>query len=267
MMRALALSNWFIPDLWASIAVHSPLPPSPESLDECQQILGYVFRDQALLICCLTHASAAKTRLASNERIEFLGDAILGAVVCEALYEQFPESPEGELTRIKSVVVSRATCARIVRQLQLDQFLVLGKGISHHQPVPDSILATAFEAIIGGIYLDAGYETAREFVIRIIQQDIIQAAESSVGVNYKSLFQQHTQKANGETPLYVVVDETGPDHSKKFLIQAIVGDRRFHPAWGPSKKRAEQHAAHNALSELNGEALPHPTDVPDPPPI
>ena len=230
-----------------------PDGPGQASLDTCQSILGYRFRDSSLLVRCLTHASAARTRLESNERIEFLGDAILGAIVCEALYDQFPESPEGELTRIKSVVVSRATCARVVRDLNLEQFFVLGKGISHHQPTPSSVLATAFEALIGGLYLDGGYDVAREFVLRVVREEIVQAAESSVGVNYKSLLQQRTQKILGETPVYEVLDEKGPDHSKCFQVNAVVGSRTFSPAWGASKKAAEQLAAQNALSQLDHE--------------
>lgn len=230
---------------------------SAERLDACQEILCYRFREPALLVRCLTHASAARTRLESNERLEFLGDAILGAVVCEMLFELFPESSEGELTRIKSVVVSRTTCARVVQDLELAPFLILGKGIVTHAHMPGSILATAFEGIIGGIYLDGGYEAAREFVRRVISDDVVAAADSAIGVNYKSLFQQRTQRAFGETPVYRVLDEKGPDHSKCFMVAAVVGSRSFHPAWGSSKKMAEQRAAHNALCEMDGNPPPH----------
>lgn len=237
--------------------------PTEASLEEerirehVENIIQYRFRDRSLLQTCLTHASAARTRLESNERLEFLGDAILGAVVCEMLFEMFPESSEGELTRIKSVVVSRSTCARIVREMKLQDSLVLGKGIATSSHIPTSILATAFEAIIGGIYLDGGYEAAREYVRRVIADDVAGAAESAVGVNYKSLFQQRTQRIFGETPVYRVLDQRGPDHSKCFLVQAVVGDRNYIPAWGTSKKNAEQHAAHNALCQLDGTPVPH----------
>lgn len=233
--------------------------PAPDRLQHCQKILNYEFRDPQLLIRCLTHASAARTRLESNERLEFLGDAILGAVVCEMLYELFPDSSEGELTRIKSVVVSRTTCARIVHEMNLQPFFILGKGISTHVHVPNSILATAFEALIGGIYLDGGYAVARSYVRRIIAADVEGAAESAIGVNYKSLFQQRTQRLFGETPIYRVLDEKGPDHSKCFQVSAVVGTRSFPSAWGTSKKVAEQRAAHNALCDLNGEPVPHET--------
>jgi len=237
-----------------------PEPPEPltaKSLRECQEILRYTFREPELLIRCLTHASAARTRLESNERLEFLGDAILGAIICEYLFERYPESSEGELTRIKSVVVSRQTCARITNDLGLLPYLVLGKGIATHNQVPDSVLATTFEALLGGIYIDGGYAPAREFVLWAVGDDVERAAECAIGVNYKSQLQQRTQRTLGETPCYQLIEEKGPDHSKHFKVSAVVGERKFPPAWGPSKKMAEQHAAHNALAELNGEELPH----------
>ena len=230
---------------------------NPEQLLECQKILGYEFADRTLLTRCLTHASASRIRLESNERMEFLGDAILGAAVCDTLYERFPQASEGELTRIKSVVVSRATCARLVRKMKITPFLVLGKGITTSAVVPGSVLATAFEAIIGGIYLDGGYDAAKEFIVRTIDVEITRAAESSVGVNHKSLFQQRVQKESGDTPVYQVLEEKGPDHAKMFQIVAIVGETTYPPAWGLSKKAAEQWAAENALATLNGELPPH----------
>ncbi len=254
----------------ATLRKSTPVPLSSESslisdetrVQRCQEILQYEFQTPGLLIRCLTHASAARTRLESNERLEFLGDSILGAVACEMLYELFPGSSEGELTRIKSVVVSRTTCARIIREMQLHPYLILGKGISIYLNIPNSILATAFEAIIGGIYLDGGYAIAREFVRRVIESDVTNAAESAIGVNYKSLFQQKSQRLFAETPIYRVLDEQGPDHNKCFQVIAVVGAREFSPAWGPSKKMAEQRAAHHALCELDKKPLP-PEQIPD----
>ncbi|QDT32081.1 ribonuclease III [Thalassoglobus polymorphus] len=234
---------------------------TPEQLQECQAILGYEFKDPDILILSLTHASASRVRLESNERLEFLGDAILGAAVCESLFQRFPEASEGELTRIKSVVVSRATCARIVRQWRLHDYLILGKGITMSSHIPNSVLATVFEAIIGGIYLDRGFDAAKSFIQRIIDQEITQAADSEVGVNYKSILQQRIQKLSGETPVYEVLDEEGPDHSKSFQIAVIVGADNFSPAWGPSKKIAEQRAAQNALSKMNGEDPPNSAEL------
>ena len=233
----------------------------PESglapLDECEAVLNYAFQDRALLRCALTHASIARTRLESNERLEFLGDAILGAIVCEYLFRAYPEATEGELTRIKSVVVSRATCAELTLELGLERFLRMGRGVDSHGRIPGSILAAAFEAVVGAIYVDGGFEPARAFVLAQIEQQVHQAAESETGVNFKSLLQQLTQRTLGATPFYRVLDEQGPDHLKCFQVAAYLGAREFMPAWGPSKKEAEQRAAGNALAELEGEPLPY----------
>lgn len=236
-----------------------------ELRDACEQTIGYRFRDRTLLDLALTHASAAYTRPDSNERLEFLGDALLGAFVCERLFFRYPDSPEGELTRIKSVVVSRAACGRLSRRLQLERFLLVGKGVAVQRRVPNSILAALLEALIGAVYLDGGFEAAREMVLRLVDGEIERAAESLTGVNYKSLLQQHAQRDLGKVPTYAVLDEQGPDHSKCFHVAAVIGSHRFPPAWGPSKKEAEQRAARNALAELDGEPIPHAV-VPGPPP-
>lgn len=228
-----------------------------EILAGCEQALQYTFRDRSLLELCLTHASVARTRLESNERLEFLGDAILGAAVCEILYRQFPEETEGEMTRIKSAVVSRTTCARFSHQLELNRFLILGKGLGGFQSVPSSVMAAVFESLVGGVFLDGGYAAAFEFVKRMVQPEIERIVASAHGDNFKSLLQQYIQKTQSETPVYVLLDEKGPDHSKCFEIAVSLGDRQFVSAWGPNKKIAEQRAAENAWCELHGLPLPH----------
>ena len=233
-------------------------PFREEDLDACEVALGYQFRDRALLRWCLTHASASKTRLESNERLEFLGDSIMGAVVCELLFEKFPTSAEGELTRIKSIVVSRTTCAVIARELDLERFLVVGRGVSSTSRTPGSILAAVLEALFGGIYLDGGFEAAREVIRRTLADKIESAAQSETGVNFKSLLQHLTQKNHGQTPVYRVLGEKGPDHSKWFQITAVINGEEYPSAWGSCKKIAEQRAAHNALSVLEGQPLPYP---------
>lgn len=234
-----------------------PLELDGDALDECEAVLNYRFRDRSLLVCALTHASVSRTRLESNERLEFLGDAILGAIVCEQLFLSYPQATEGELTRIKSVVVSRVTCAELTQELQLDRFLRLGRGVDSQGRVPGSILAAVFEAVIGAMYIDGGYAPVRRFVLELIQPQVQQAAESATGVNFKSLLQQLTQRTLGATPSYRVLDEQGPDHLKCFQVAAHIGSRSYTPAWGPSKKEAEQRAAGNALAELEGEPLPY----------
>lgn len=229
-------------------------------LDRCERRIGYTFRDKSLLSASLTHASGAQHRLASNERLEFLGDAILGAVVCEILYVQYPDYLEGDLTKIKSVVVSRQTCAKISEALGLQEFLILGKGMTTHPTVPPSLLADVFESLAAAIYLDGGDPAVRDFIQRFIGPEIELAATGELGGNYKSLLQQLAQRENGSTPTYQLLDEKGPDHSKCFKISAQIGRTRFQPAWGRNKKEAEQRAARNALAELNGETVPFPSD-------
>jgi ribonuclease-3 len=219
-------------------------------LSGCEERLGYRFNDRELLQAALTHASGAETRLASNERLEFLGDAILGAVVCEMLYRRFPNSLEGELTRIKSIVVSRQTCAKISEALAMQDWLLLGKGMITHPTVPPSLMADVFESIVAAIYLDGGPEEARTFIKRHVAPEIALAAEGEVGGNYKSLLQQLAQREHETTPSYQLLDEKGPDHSKCFKIAACIGPTQFPPAWGRNKKEAEQRAARNALGEL-----------------
>lgn len=229
--------------------------------EACQAVLGYRFRDRNLLESALTHASGADHRLASNERMEFLGDAILGAIVCEQLYELFPDFLEGDLTKLKSVVVSRQTCAMLSKQLDLQQFLILGKGMTTTPHVPPSVMADVFESLVAAIYLDGGRDAAAEFVMPLTLIEIERAAADGVGgENFKSLLQQRIQREEGTTPGYSLLDEKGPDHSKAFQVAVQIGPRRFTAAWGKTKKEAEQRAAANALAELEDEEPPYRLD-------
>src|SRR6476619_4607461 len=242
-------------------------PPRPTAdsndavrLERCQQRLGYVFRDTQLLEAALTHASGADHRLSSNERLEFLGDAVLGLVVCEQLFIQFPDQLEGDLTKLKSIVVSRLTCAKISQALGLREFLVLGKGMTTNPAVPPSVLSDVLESWIAAIYLDGGMQPAQEFILAYFGPEIESAASGDTGGNYKSLLQQFAQREHGVTPTYHLLDEKGPDHSKCFKISAQIGRDRYSPAWGRSKKESEQRAAHNAICELRGDPVPFPSE-------
>jgi ribonuclease III len=229
-------------------------------LEKLERRIGYQFKDRNLLLAALTHASGAEHRLASNERLEFLGDAILGAVVCEMLFHQYPEFLEGDLTRLKSIVVSRQTCAKISEALGMQQYLILGKGMTTHPSVPSSLLADVFESLVAAIYLDGGDSASRQFISDVIGPEIELAAEGETGANYKSLLQQLAQREHGTTPTYQLLDEKGPDHSKCFKVAAQVGGSRYQPAWGRNKKEAEQRAARNALSQLDGQTPPFESD-------
>src|SRR3954469_25082468 len=231
-----------------------------DPLAHCEEVLGYRFTDPTYLREALTHASGANHRLVSNERLEFLGDAILGAIVCELLFRKFPGYLEGDLTGVKSVVVSRHICAKISRNLGFDEFLVLGKGMGSQEETPSSVLADLFESLIGAIYLDGGMEAAKRFIVRHIEAEIDETVDGHGGINYKSNLQQVAQRQFGETPTYQLLDEKGPDHSKCFKIAATIGRELYAPAWGRNKKDAEQRAAMNALSQLSGEAVPFESD-------
>lgn len=159
------------------------LPPEAvDKLARCEERLHYVFRDKSLLRAALTHASSAEHRRASNERLEFLGDAILGLVACEMLFHKYPEFLEGDLTRLKSVVVSRQTCAKLSRLMGLDEFMFVGKGMTLSGGVPQSVLADVFEALIAAIYLDGGEPQAREFVKKYLSPEIALAASDRKSV-------------------------------------------------------------------------------------
>ena len=219
-------------------------------LQMVEQLIGHTFRQRDLLECALTHASIADSRLASNERLEFLGDAVLGMIVCDELFHRFPSLLEGDLTKIKSATVSRRMCAKITRHLGLDHFLLLGKGMKTRAKIPPSLSAAVLEAIIGAIYLDAGLEAVRQFLLPHMLPHIMRASESGHQQNFKSVLQQYAQRNLAEQPVYVLSSERGPDHDKVFEVFAQIGARHFSMQWAGSKKQAEQKAAEAALLEL-----------------
>src|SRR5438105_950058 len=230
-------------------------------LEECQDAIGYRFLKPDLLRAALTHTSGADTRLASNERLEFLGDAVLGLVVCEQLFLRFPEYQEGDLTKVKSAVVSRRTCARISKLLNLGDFLFLGTGMHLQLAMPANLLADVFESLVAAIYLDGGLDAVKPFILRHIGPEIEEVAEGAHAGNFKSHLQQVAQREYNETPQYLLLDEKGPDHSKCFKVAAFIGKRpTFPPAWGRNKKEAEQKAAMNALAHIAGEPIPFKAD-------
>jgi ribonuclease-3 len=217
----------------------------PAAPKQCEALIGYHFRDADLLAQALTHASVAPTRAESNERLEFLGDSVLALAVCQALYQR-----EGEMTKIKSAVVSRVTCAAIAEGLGLCQLVSLGKGMAKPGAMPLSVAAAVFEAVVGAIYLDGGLEPARDFVLRHIRPYIDEAMTTDHQKNYKSLLQQYAQREWTVTPDYRLLDEKGPDHSKCFEVAVWINGRQFPSAWGKNKKDAEQEAARRALVAL-----------------
>lgn len=212
-----------------------------------QELLGYNFNDTDLLIISLTHASCADSRVQSNERLEFLGDAVLGMVVCESIYRDYAEWLEGDLTKLKSVVVSRRICAKVADEMGLTDLLILGNGVMGSHRLPTSLRAAVYESVIGALYIDGGFETAKRFVLDTLTEQIKLWSSSQDAENYKSTLQQYAQQHMASTPRYETLDEKGPDHSKCFEVCVVILRQRFPSAWGTSKKEAEQEAARKAL--------------------
>lgn len=240
-------------NLDSGAAVSSNVQHFAELIADCESKLDYEFRDQQIVLQALTHSSRATTRLDCNERMEFLGDAILGVVICEYLYERYPDFREGQLTQIKSHIVSRAVCAKVADALRLQDLMLVGKGL---RDIPDSMKAAVVESLIAAIYLDGGFDEARHFIRRVFRDEIDQS-ENVETDNYKSLLQEETQRHGRITPQYVIVEQRGPDHAREFNVAVQLGERTFDSAWGRSKKQAEQKAARIALDHLDE------TDDPD----
>lgn len=235
-------------------------------LEACERCLGYHFKNRELLVLALTHASdkvghtetpaeempedETSAEALDNERLEFLGDSVLGMVVCEELFHSYPQSTEGELTNVKSVVVSRGVLARLSDEMGIPEFLSLGKGMTTYARLPESLRANVFEAVIAAIYLDSGLEAARRFVLTHVRKHIKMVERDQHRKNYKSTLQQYAQREFSITPTYRVISEEGPDHIKEFEVVAVIGDEEYATGRGKSKKDAEQEAARRTLRML-----------------
>ena len=228
----------------------------PSSFDELEAVLGYAFRDRAVLAQALRHASwcneAAGPRLEDNERLEFLGDAVLDLVVGHRLMTRYPQLREGELSVTRAQVVSEAGLSELAGQLGLGQYLMLGKGEekSGGRAKP-SILANAFEAILAAVYLDGGFAAAEDMVTRVLATRI-ETVEFKGFFDFKTRLQETSQARLKATPTYRVVQELGPDHDKRFVVAVTIGEDEWARAVGKSKKEAEQMAAAEAHFKLEG---------------
>lgn len=230
------------------------MTPAP-SADSSPAISNYQFTNPSFLIEALTHKSYVNERREPgqkhNERLEFLGDAVLSLIVCDYLARRYPELNEGALSKLKAKLVSEASLANAARQLGLGARLKLGRGeeLSNGRDKA-SLLADALEAVIAAIYLDGGLETSRNFTIEVLtdalrQIDVLQGKPG--GDDYKTRFQEWCQKRYELLPRYVIVREIGPDHQKTFEVEVLVNDRVLGIGRGQSKKEAEQEAAQRAL--------------------
>ncbi len=221
---------------------------------EFEQIIGITFQNKELIYEALSHSSYAnekKKQRRSNERLEFLGDSVLSIVVSQHLFQNYPDLPEGELTKIRAALVCEKSLHKFALQIRLGEFLLLGKGEAHtggrQRP---SILADAFEAVIAAIYLDAGLEAARAHILRFIPKNIPENRSILFG-DYKTVLQEVVQKNPEEKVEYILINESGPDHSKTFSVEVCLNSNVIGRGQGKSKKEAEQMAAKEAL-ELMG---------------
>jgi len=221
-----------------------------EIRQRAQEILGHEFKTPELIDLALRHASMSDSRLDSNERLEFLGDAILGMIVCERIFTRFPDYLEGEMTKIKSLAVSRRVCAKVAIDLGLDELILVGKGMQTQSKLPPSLAAAVLESVIAAIYIDAGMDRVRDFLEPLLDPLLDEAVRSGHQHNFKSVLQQHAQRTIGVSPNYRILDEKGPDHAKAFYIAVELDGVQHEPCWGQSKKIAEQQAALAALTEL-----------------
>lgn len=226
------------------------------SLKGLCKVLGIDLNDLSLLNQALIHTSFANetkgTSVIHNERLEFLGDAVLDLVISEYLFRQFPNLPEGELTKARAAIVCEATIARRAASLSIGKYLLLGKGeLVSGGRERISILADAFEAIIGAIYLDGGFESAKSFVIGQLKDQLALVETGDYVKDYKTLLQEVVQRNSDSRINYEIIAERGPDHDKTFEIEVLVNSKQLGIGLGKSKKEAEQQAAKQALNELN----------------
>jgi ribonuclease-3 len=220
-----------------------------------QQRLGYHFRDENLLRLAVTHPSVAHEsgkELEHNQRLEFLGDAVLGMILSRALYEKFPDAEEGPLTKSRAKLVNRKTLAEHARAIELGAHLILSHG-EENSGGRNSALADAFEALLGAIFLDGGFDVAREFILREFENDFSALAETSGIENPKGELQEWLQAKSANAPEYKILSATGPDHDRNFECAVFHDGVELACGRGKSKKAAESDAALAALKKLRGE--------------
>jgi len=238
------------------------VPHNEPDFDELEQLLGVTFKDRGLLRHALVHKSLTndlgESGLESNERLEFLGDSVLGMVVSKRLYRDYPERDEGQLTLLRSALVRASSLAAWARELDLGRFVLVGRGESRAGGQNrDALLSSTFEAVVGAIFLDRGYWAANRFIERFVKPEIKRLAERQV-IDSKSRLQQVSQARFGVTPTYEVLDVTGLGHSPTFKVKVMAGGGVEAIAEGRSKQTAQQTAAAEALAEIDAMPIEEP---------
>ena len=235
---------------------------NPEDFSSLEAEISYAFHDVTLLRQALTHRSfvneTKEENRRDNERFEFLGDAVLDLVICCDLLDRFPDLPEGDLSKMKATIVSEETLATVSKKIDLGDYLFLGKGESqtfgNEKP---SLLADALEALIAAIYLDndvnQGLSAAKQVILKLFDAPLKTLRQGEVHFDYKTALQEYSQKRFGTLPRYEVIQESGPDHEKRFEIKVSVDEKPYGIGMGKSKKSAEQKAAQQTLTILQSE--------------
>ncbi len=222
-----------------------------------QEKLKYQFNNESLLLNALTHSSYAnevRNGVSSNERLEFLGDSVLSIIVSEYIYKKFHNLPEGELTKIRASLVCEKTLCQFSRELDLGDYLRLGKGEEKGGGRErDSILADAFEAVLAAMYLDGGFENAKTHVLRFIKDELFNPSETESFKDYKTALQEIIQRNPEESVTYILTGESGPDHDKVFEVEVRLNSNTIGKGKGKNKKQAEQFAAKEALQLMGSE--------------
>ncbi len=228
--------------------------PLWKEIEALENKLGFVFNNKYLLILAFTHRSwineNKETTKEHNERLEFLGDSVLGLITSEYLFEHYPLAKEGDLSYLRSRVVDAATCCQCLVHLEVESFLMLGKGeMMNAGKGRESLLANLLEALLGAIYLDQGFDKVKKFFLERFEP-ILERLIEDPGKNWKALLQDYYQKKCRKQPVYKVLSETGPHHAKMFCVGVYLEDNELGSGEGLSKKQAEQSAAQNALARL-----------------
>ena len=223
---------------------------------EFENIIKYKFKDKSLLLRALTHKSYAyyykKNYNESNERLELLGDSVLSLSIIEILLKKYPNSHEGFISQLKAKIVSENALEKIAKTLQIDKFILLGRGeynLGQNRRV--SILADTVESIIGAIYIDGGFNEAKKFILNHFKNIIDLCCERKEFLDYKTKLQEYTQKKYKNKPKYKILKEDGPEHNKTFYVEVLINEKSYGMGTGKNKKEAEQNAAKEALEKIN----------------
>lgn len=226
------------------------------SLKKLEWITRYKFKDSELIFRALTHRSIIGEqnlpRSKSNEQLEFLGDAILDLIVAEYLFLTYPDKPEGELSKLKSMLVSGNSLQSIAEDMQLGDYIIMSENEARNGGRQrGSILEDAFEAVIAAVYLDGGYHEARKYISYFVLSKIGEMVEQNIDINYKSQLLEYAQSLSMQTPCYEIISESGPDHAKRFEIEVFLSGKPLGRGTGKSKKAAQQNAARESILTLN----------------